>query len=108
MQAAADSPTTAATDLAEHLVRRGMPFRDAHAVVGALVRQSLERDVPLDELVAADPRLGPDAAGAARAGRAPSGGARRPAARGPEPRRAAARRGPRRSSADAARRGSSS
>ena len=41
-QAAADSPYAAATDLAELLVERGMPFRDAHAIVGALVRDSIE------------------------------------------------------------------
>ena len=39
MRAAADVPASSATDLAEHLVRGGMPFREAHAVVGALVRQ---------------------------------------------------------------------
>ena len=38
-----------------------MPFREAHAIVGALVRQSRRRGVPLDELVMTDPRLGPDA-----------------------------------------------
>ena len=38
-----------------------MPFRDAHALVGALVRQSYERGVPLDELVMTEPHLGPDA-----------------------------------------------
>ena len=37
MQAAADSETTSATDLAEWLVVRGTPFREAHAVVGELV-----------------------------------------------------------------------
>jgi argininosuccinate lyase len=57
---AADSPVNAATDLAEYLVDQGTPFRDAHAVVGALVRQAVERGVPLDELVSNDPRLGPD------------------------------------------------
>ena len=41
MQAAADAPALAATDLAEWLVERGVPFRDAHAVVGTLVRRSL-------------------------------------------------------------------
>jgi argininosuccinate lyase len=61
MQAAADSPAVAATDLAEWLVARGVPFREAHATVGAMVRQALERGVPLDELVMTDPRLGPDA-----------------------------------------------
>src|SRR5690606_18491454 len=50
MQAAADSPYAAATDLAELLVSRGMPFREAHALVGGLVRDSLERKVPLVEL----------------------------------------------------------
>jgi argininosuccinate lyase len=63
MQAAADVPTAAATDLAELLVARGMPFRDAHAVVGSLVRQSLEPGAgPLDALVRAHADLGDDAA----------------------------------------------
>ena len=61
MQAAADTPYAAATDLAEWLVERGTPFRDAHAIVGAVVRDSLERHVPLTELVAAHPDLGDDA-----------------------------------------------
>ena len=42
MQAAADGPAVAAVDLAEWLVERGMPFRQAHAVVGGLVRDSLD------------------------------------------------------------------
>ena len=63
MAAAASSPAMAATDLAEWLVAAGTPFRDAHAVVGALVRASLEPGAPpLAELVAADGRLGPEAA----------------------------------------------
>lgn len=61
MQAAADSPYLAATDLAEMLVERGTPFRDAHAVVGALVRDSIERHVPLAELVASHPAWGEEA-----------------------------------------------
>jgi argininosuccinate lyase len=61
MQAAADDPTSAAADLAELLVEQGVPFREAHAAVGALVRQAAERGVPFDELVMTDPRLGPDA-----------------------------------------------
>jgi argininosuccinate lyase len=61
MRAAADVPATAATDLAEHLVRNGVPFREAHAIVGNLVRQSAERGVPLEDLVVSEPRLGPDA-----------------------------------------------
>jgi len=70
MQAAADSPYAAATDLAELLVERGVPFRDAHALVGALVRDSLERHVPLAELVAAHPSLGADGAALLEPGRA--------------------------------------
>ncbi|MFO7280086.1 MAG: argininosuccinate lyase [Thermoanaerobacterales bacterium] len=62
MQQAADSPYAAATDLAELLVERGKPFREAHALVGGLVRDSLERHVPLAELVEAHPELGAEAA----------------------------------------------
>ena len=61
MQAAADSPYAAATDLAEFLVQKGMPFREAHTIVGGLVRDSIERHVPLAELVEAHPALGPEA-----------------------------------------------
>ena len=60
MARAADSPLNAATDLAEYLVEHGTPFREAHAIVGAIVRQSIERNVPLEELVSNDPRLGPE------------------------------------------------
>jgi len=63
MAAAADAPTSAATDLAEHLVSGGVPFRDAHAIVGALVRRSLDEGIALRELVAASPELGPEALG---------------------------------------------
>lgn len=61
MQAAADSPYLVATDLAELLVDGGLPFRDAHALVGGLVRDSIERHIPLAELIAAHPELGDDA-----------------------------------------------
>jgi argininosuccinate lyase len=60
MTAGADSPANAATDIAEHLVRLGTPFREAHAIVGSVVRQSVERGVPLEELVSNHPSLGPD------------------------------------------------
>ena len=61
MQAAADGQHAAAVDLAEWLVQRGVPFREAHARVGALVRASTERGVGLDELVLTEPDLGPEA-----------------------------------------------
>lgn len=62
MRAAADAETSAATDLAEWLVERGTPFRDAHAVVGALVRRTLAGEGALRDLVAAEPSLGAEAA----------------------------------------------
>jgi argininosuccinate lyase len=61
MQSAADGPSSAATDLAEWLVERGTPFRDAHAVVGSLVRRALEDGTPLERLVETHPDLGPEA-----------------------------------------------
>jgi argininosuccinate lyase len=80
MAAAADVETTAATDLAEWLVQRGTPFRDAHAIVGDLVRRHVESATPLRALVTADSRLGPEAAdlvapGVAVSRRASPGGA---------------------------------
>jgi len=62
MQSAADSETGSATDLAEWLVQRGTPFRDAHAVVGALVRRHLSGEGSLADLVSAHSALGPEAA----------------------------------------------
>jgi argininosuccinate lyase len=61
MQAAADGSSMAAVELAEWLVAHGMPFRDAHGVVGALVRESVERHVPMAELIASHPAFEPDA-----------------------------------------------
>ncbi len=43
-----------ATDVAEHLVRQGVAFRDAHEVVGALVAHCARRGLALEELSAAD------------------------------------------------------
>ena len=84
MAEAADSPYAAAVDLAEFLVTGGTPFREAHAVVGALVRTALAGEGSLVDLVAADERLGPEAAallapGVAVRRRTTPGGA------GPEP-----------------------
>ena len=56
MAAAAADPALGATDLAEELVRRGMPFRSAHEVIGRLVRRAEERRVTLRELRAEDLR----------------------------------------------------
>ena len=62
MQAAADAESSAATDLAEWLVQRGTPFREAHAVIGTLVRRALNGEGSLRALVEHDPALGPEAA----------------------------------------------
>jgi argininosuccinate lyase len=43
-----------ATDIADYLVRRGVPFRTTHEVVGRLVRTSETRGVPLSELTLED------------------------------------------------------
>lgn len=62
MAEAADSPYAGATDLAEWLVAQGMPFREAHQVVGGLVRRSVAGEAGFAELVAASDVLGPQAA----------------------------------------------
>ncbi|MDD5200845.1 MAG: argininosuccinate lyase [Terrimicrobiaceae bacterium] len=51
--AAVSDPLLLATDLADHLVRKGVPFRDAHGIVGKLVGESARSGVPLNELPAA-------------------------------------------------------
>ena len=58
----AASPYAAATDLAEWLVARGVTFREAHHIVGDLVRRALAGERDLVSLVAEHDRLGPDAA----------------------------------------------
>ena len=55
MATAADDQTALATDLAEILVGGGTPFREAHAIVGALVRESVGGATTLAEAVAASP-----------------------------------------------------
>jgi argininosuccinate lyase len=39
-----------ATDLADYLVRKGLPFRDAHEVVGSAVGLCVKRRIDLSEL----------------------------------------------------------
>ena len=50
MTAAAADDLLAATDVADLLVRRGVPFREAHGIVGGVVRGALERGKALAEL----------------------------------------------------------
>ena len=50
MAAAAADEFLAATDVADLLVRRGVPFRESHGVVAGLVRRAIEEGVTLSEL----------------------------------------------------------
>jgi argininosuccinate lyase len=50
MRAAAGASFSLATDVADYLVKKGMPFREAHAVVGGLVRECEQRGCELNEL----------------------------------------------------------
>ena len=47
---AANDPGLLATDLADRLVRGGVPFRQAHEIVGKLVFTAAQRGVPITEL----------------------------------------------------------
>lgn len=49
-QLAASDPQLLATDLADHLVRSGIPFREAHHLVGAVVRLAEKLEKSLNEL----------------------------------------------------------
>ena len=62
MKAGADSPYLVATDLADFLVEKGVPFRTAHSTVAALVRQSLDSGDDLASLVQNHEELGSEAA----------------------------------------------
>jgi argininosuccinate lyase len=65
MRAAAAEGFATATDLADYLVRKGAPFRDAHEAVARAVREAEKqgRDLaalPLEELARFSPLVGPD------------------------------------------------
>ena len=50
MRQAAGAHFATATDLADYLVRKGLPFREAHEAVGRLVRHALDAGRPLEAL----------------------------------------------------------
>jgi argininosuccinate lyase len=54
---AASDPALLATDLADYLVRKGMPFRQAHHVVGAVVVVAERTGKPLNKLTLAELQL---------------------------------------------------
>jgi argininosuccinate lyase len=49
-ESAASDPALLATDLADHLVKKGVPFRQAHHIVGALVAEAEKLGKPLNAL----------------------------------------------------------
>ena len=64
MSAAASDDLIAATDVADHLVKRGVPFRECHGIVAGLVRIAVDSGRSLgeltdDELTAASAELDP-------------------------------------------------
>jgi argininosuccinate lyase len=50
MRAAASQGMMNATELADYLVRKGVPFREAHETVGRVILTAMERGVELDDL----------------------------------------------------------
>lgn len=69
MRAACRVGHLAATDVADYLAKKGMPFREAHAVVGRLVLECDKRgcqldELPIEEFRAASPLFGNDIMGA--------------------------------------------
>ncbi len=65
MRASAALGFTNATDVADYLVKKGVPFRDAHGIVGKIVLDCIEKNIaieqmPLDQLQAASPAFGSD------------------------------------------------
>ena len=68
MRAAASRGFATATDLADYLVRKGVPFRDAHEAVGKAVALGVTEgrdlsELSLDELRGFSPAIGPDVYG---------------------------------------------
>src|SRR2546422_2690328 len=67
METAASDPNLLATDLAEYLVKKGMPFREAHEIIGKLVTQCVTKrrllnQVPLGEMKKLSPLFDADVA----------------------------------------------
>jgi argininosuccinate lyase len=73
MSAAAADEFPAATDVADELVRRGVPFRESHGIVAGLVRAAIEQGKQLTDLDPAEvaqvaPQLGDEGLGPLLAG----------------------------------------
>jgi argininosuccinate lyase len=69
LRAAAAEPALMATEAADYLVARGVPFREAHEIVGRVIRQAEEAgkslgELPLSQLKTFSPAFGADLAAA--------------------------------------------
>jgi argininosuccinate lyase len=67
LRRAAGDPALVATEAADYLVERGIPFREAHEIIGRAIREAEKegktlRDFPLDRLQAISPAFGADLA----------------------------------------------
>ena len=60
MSEATDRPFSMAIDPAEYLVHKGMPFREAHTMVGGLVKASIDSKKDFKKLVMEDDNFGPE------------------------------------------------
>jgi argininosuccinate lyase len=65
LRGASDDPALVATEIADYLVNRGVPFREAHEIVGKVLRAAEQqgktiRQMPLDGLKTFSPAFGPD------------------------------------------------
>ncbi|MBO4396565.1 MAG: argininosuccinate lyase [Eubacterium sp.] len=65
MEKSAKQGFTNATDAADYLVNHGVPFRDAHGIIGQLVLECIDRgialdDLPIEEYKSASPAFGED------------------------------------------------
>jgi argininosuccinate lyase len=65
LREASQNPALVATEVADYLVAQGIPFRDAHEIVGKVLRACEQegksiREMPLDKLAAFSPAFGRD------------------------------------------------
>jgi len=65
LRALAANPALLATEAADYLVRKGIPFRQAHDLVGKILREAEKQgknwiELPLTELQKISPEIGPD------------------------------------------------
>jgi argininosuccinate lyase len=75
LRAAASNPVLLATEAADYLVRKGIPFRQAHDIVGKVLREAEKQNVPwtslaLETLQNISPAFEPDFAGSLSLGAA--------------------------------------